>query len=156
MKTIKIIQRFFNKSEAHSHAAYQRQKAKKDGVQLDEVEVVAAYDLYKSNGWFRKKPFKQLGIPAPEQYMVIIKYAVASVQVEKVHVIKKKINKAKCTNTIIKSFIIVKISSLVATHKKIFWLSYALNMTSTISPKYINSTALKFSYNFSASATTAA
>lgn len=74
MKRVKIVKEFFGIAAAKAQATWQRVKAKKDGRQIHKIEIVPAYELFKTNGWFKNNPFKKIGIPSPEQYMVIVHF----------------------------------------------------------------------------------
>lgn len=61
MKKVKIVKEFFGIAAAKDQATWQRAKAKKDGRQIHKIEIVPAYELFKTNGWFKNNPFKRLG-----------------------------------------------------------------------------------------------
>ena len=110
MQIAKIIQKFYSKSQAQAHVQYLRAKAKKENVLVAKIEVVSAYDLYVTNGWFKKCPFKNLGMPTVDTYMVIVHHTanvIAPVEIKK---IQKKIKAAIKRNTVRTSFYIVKLT----------------------------------------------
>jgi hypothetical protein len=107
MKKVKIVQKFFSKFEANCETAYQRSKAKKDGVMVT-VEIVSAYKLYLVNGWFKNNPFKKLGLPMVDCFMVIVHYSANFCSPVALTTLKKKIVKADKTNTTRSSFFIVR------------------------------------------------
>lgn len=74
MKRVKIVREFFGIAAAKAQATWQRAKAKKDGRQILKIEIVPAYELFKTNGWFKNNPFKKIGIPSPGQFMVIVHF----------------------------------------------------------------------------------
>lgn len=108
MQTAKIIQKFFTKSQAQAHAAYLKLKAKKENVLLAGIEIVNAYELYKTNSWFKKSPFKHLGMPTVDSYLVIVHYQANVCEPIRPKVIKKKIKKAVANGTVSRTFFVVK------------------------------------------------
>lgn len=94
MKSIKIVQDFFNKNDAKKAASYQRAKARKLKIKINKVEILNAYEFFKLNGWLKKSPFKTLGTPNPEQFIVIIHYNTNVVPVKENDRLKNKIVKA--------------------------------------------------------------
>lgn len=110
MKRIKIVQRYFTESEARKAAAYQRQHAKKNNVLVSKVEVMSAYDLFKTNGWFKCNPFKKLGFPGPEQYIIIVHYSAELATCRQAQNLKKRIVMAVRKKEVRKRFFVVKLS----------------------------------------------
>ena len=108
MKKVKIVQKFLSKYEANCEAIYQRSKAKKAGVLITAVEIVPAYKLYQVNGWFKNNPFKKLGIPMADCFMVILHYSANLSSPVAAKEIRKKIVKAVKANTVGGSFFIVR------------------------------------------------
>lgn len=110
MTSGKIVKKFFSKAEAVYAATYQRAQAKKEGRIVLKVRVVNAYELYMSNGWFKANPFKMLGTPGMDQYMVVVFYNLNITPVAKTSALKKKIVKAAKTNTASKIFKVVRLN----------------------------------------------
>jgi|GEM_PF-5976036 len=108
MKKVKIVQKFLSKYEANCEAVYQRSKAKKMGVLITAVEIVPAYKLYQVNGWFKNNPFKKLGIPMVDCFMVIVHYSANLSSPVAAKEIRKKIVRAVRANTVRGSFYIVR------------------------------------------------
>ncbi len=111
MKRIKIVQRYFTESEARKAAAYQRQHAKKNNVLVSKVEIMSAYDLFKTNGWFKCNPFKKLGLPGSGQYIIIVHYSVELATCRQAQNLKKRIAMAVKKKEVRKRFFVVKLST---------------------------------------------
>jgi hypothetical protein len=109
MKKVKIVKEFFGLAAAKAQATWQRAKAKKEGRQIHKIEIVPAYELFKTNGWFKNNPFKKIGIPAPEQYMVIVHYAIESPVTEPVKELGAIIKSAKSSKCISQALFIVRL-----------------------------------------------
>ncbi len=136
MQTAKIIQKFYSKSQAQAHAQYLRAKAKKENVLVAKIEVVNAYDLYVTNGWFKKRPFKNLGSPTVDSYLVIVystANVIAPVEVKK---IQKKIKEALKKNTVRTSFFIVKLTPKQVNEIGMAKVNHNGSLTKTIGFKY--------------------
>lgn len=110
MKRIKIIQKYFTESEARKAATYQRQHAK-NNVLVSKVEILSAYNLFEANGWFKCNPFKTLGLPAPEQYMVIVHYSIELATSKQATNLKNRIVDAVRKNAVGRRFFVVKLSN---------------------------------------------
>lgn len=134
MKKVKIVQKFYSKFEANCEAAYQRAKAKKDGVIVTKVEIVCAYKLYQVNGWFKNNPFKKLGLPMVDCFMVIVHYSANFCSPVTLTTLKKKIVKAVKTNTTRSSFFIVR--SIPTTDSVGSILTPASKLSNTIAIQY--------------------
>lgn len=74
VKSIKIVQRFFSKSESVKAKSFQLAQAKQQNLKVEKVEILNAHDLYRKNGWLKNNPFKSLGLPNPDQFIVIVHY----------------------------------------------------------------------------------
>lgn len=136
MQIAKIIQKFYSKSGAQAHAQYLRAKAKKENVLIANIEIVNAYELYKTNGWFKKSPFKNLGMPSVDTYMVIVHRTanvIAPVELKK---IQKKIKKAVKNNTVRTSFFIVKLSPPQINEIEMSKLTLPRTLSTTLGFKY--------------------
>ena len=136
MQVAKIIQKFYSKSQAQAHAQYLRAKAKKENVLVANIEIVNAYELYKTNGWFKKSPFKNLGMPSVDAYIVIVHRTanvIAPVELQK---IQKKIKKAVKSNTIHTSFFIVKLSPSQINEIEMSKLTLTRSLSNTFGFKY--------------------
>lgn len=129
MNKIKIIRKFFTNGEAKKEATRQRQLAKEKNILLGKVEVIEAYDLFKANGWFRSNPFKKLGLPAPEQFMVIVHYSANVCAVVKGDRLKKKIVKAVKEKKVKKTFFFVKLSEAQHAARAHLSINYVMNAT---------------------------
>jgi len=119
MKKIKIVQKYFTEAEAKKAATFQRQNAKKKNVLVSKVEIISAYGLFKQNGWFKQNPFKSIGLPGPEQFMVIVHYSIEQATDKQSINIKKRIIKAVKGNAVRKSFFIVKLDNYQLNCKKL-------------------------------------
>ena len=144
MQIAKIIQKFYSKTQAQAHVQYLRAKAKKENVLIAKIEIVNAYDLYVTNNWFKKRPFKNLGSPSVDTYMVLVHRTanvIAPVEVKK---IQQKIKKAVANNRVRSSFYIVKLapSQINEIEKsKIASSSYSLSKTFGFQYKHLTSCA---------------
>ena len=110
MDRVKIVQRFFSKSKAVDYAAYLRSKAKKENILIPRVEIVNAYALFKTNGWFKKSPYRGVGMPTADTFMVIVHYDANLIKPVPVEQLRNKIVKAVKKNRVRKHFFIVKLS----------------------------------------------
>ena len=110
MQVAKIIQKFYSKSQAQAHAQYLHAKAKKENVLVAKIEIVNAYDLYVTNGWFKKRPFKNMGTPTVDTYMVIVHRTANLITPVEIKKIQKKIKAAVKNNTVRTSFYIVNLT----------------------------------------------
>lgn len=136
MKRIKIVQKYFTELEARKAAAYQRQHAKKKNVLVSKVEILSAYNLFKANGWFKCNPFKKLGLPAPEQYMVIVHYGVGPATSKQAANLKNRIVHAVRKKEVGKRFFVVKLSKYQL--KRVTYIS-VIEKKPMLSWKYIKS-----------------
>jgi hypothetical protein len=112
MTSGKIVKKFFSKADAEKAATYQPAQARKEGRIILKVGVVNAYELYQANGWFKANPFKSLGIPTVDQYMVFVYYNQNVVPVKKKSALKKKIMAAAKSNAAARMFKIIKLTEL--------------------------------------------
>ena len=129
MTSGKIVKKFFSKAEAENAATYQRALAKKEGRIILKVRVVNAYELYQANGWFKSSPFKILGTPRMDQYMVVVYYNINVVAVKNTSALKKKIVKASKTKNAGKVFKIVRLNTAQQQQVKATGFVYTSNIT---------------------------
>lgn len=113
-QTIKIVQKFFTKTQAAKASSYQKAKAKKENMVISKVEIINAHELFKMNGWLKNNPFKRLGFPTPEDFLVIVHYN-HNITPLKTTSIKRKIQKASKLKNAGEKFHIVR---LTGTQKK--------------------------------------
>ncbi|MBN9485541.1 MAG: hypothetical protein BGO70_03725 [Bacteroidetes bacterium 43-93] len=140
MRRIKIVQRYFTEAEAKKAAAFQRQSAKKRNLLVSKVEIIPAYSLFKQNGWFKQNPFKSIGLPGPEQFMVIVHYSIEQASGKQAINIKKRITKAVKENNVRKNFFIVTLNSYQLTCKN---SGTGLTKRAILSWKYLKSNSPK-------------
>lgn len=93
-KSIKIVQRFFSKSESVKAKSYQLANAKKNGLLIEKVEIINAHDLFRKNGWLKNNPFKSLGLPNPDQFIVIVHYK-SEIETKPKSIKQPKVTKSK-------------------------------------------------------------
>lgn len=110
MKKIKIVQAYYTRTAAKEAVTYQKQLARKNNLLISNVEVISAESLFKANGWFKSNPFKKLGLPAPEQFMVIVHYSCNVLVPRKLESVARKIDAAKKKGVVSKAFFVVKLS----------------------------------------------
>ena len=108
MNKVKIIRKFFSISGANREATYQRLLGKKENTLIAKVEIVSAYKLYLVNGWFKNNPFKKLGIPMVDCFMVIVHYSANFCNSVSIADVKKKIVNSVKKGIVRSSFFIVK------------------------------------------------
>ena len=148
MQTIKLIPRFFTKTKANEMAAYQKKLAKQQGRSILKVEVVNAYHLFKTNGWFKSSLYKQLGLPTPQQCIVIVHYKndyPTHVNEQKVKILKPK-NNITITSLQGNKIIPCKVVRLTATASS---RKFHFRCTHTINAAIpINDRSLIYQYNY--------
>lgn len=111
MNKVKIIWRFFNKTEAQNAATAERQRAAKEERKIERVEIICACKLFRDNNWYGKRPFG-LSMPEEGQFMIIVHYDVNAVRrvpsAEKK--VKKEIKEAVKKKEVAKKFKVVRLS----------------------------------------------
>jgi hypothetical protein len=138
MKSGKIVKKLFSKVEAENAATYQCELAKKQGRPVFEVHVVNAYELYQANGWFKSSPFKMLGIPSTDQYMVVLYYNVNVVPVKRTSALKTKLVAVAKTKTASTMFKIVRLNIAQLNNVKATAFNHVSDTTLSV---------VRFSYN---------
>lgn len=113
MKRVKIVREFFGIAAAKAQATWQRAKAKKEGRQIHKIEIVSAYELFKTNGWFKNNPFKKIGIPTPEQYMVIVHFESEMPAVEVKNEVETIVKRVKFSNDLNNTISIVRLPLMI-------------------------------------------
>lgn len=113
MKRVKIVREFFGIAAAKAQATWQRAKAKKEGRQIHKIEIVPAYELFKTNGWFKNNPFKKIGIPTSEQYIVIVHFEPEIPLVEVKKVLETSAKRVKFSNDLSNTISIVRLPLMI-------------------------------------------
>ena len=90
MKSIKIVARFFSKTDAKSQVSYERALAKQNGKEIEAIKIEDACQLYIADSWFKSK-IKLIGRPLQGQLIVVVYCKVASVQTQPVAKPSKKV-----------------------------------------------------------------
>jgi len=135
MQTARIIQKFYTKAQANSHASYLRAKAKEANELVAKIEVVNAYNLYTTNNWFKKCPYK-LGTPTVDTYMVIVHHTANFIAPLETSTIKKEIKRAVAKNKVRSTFFIVRLNLKQINEIKMSKLTPSSSLSNTIGIQY--------------------